>query len=89
MKKNTVLSKILKFPFLQQHVFPSVALKFIYVNLSVKTSSYVLFVRGEKLKPHKLKSLVGREDKCLWLKVKVKVKQSRYRPGVAQRVPGS
>jgi len=24
-----------------------------------------------------------------WVKVKVKVKQSRYRPGVAQRVPGS
>jgi hypothetical protein len=24
-----------------------------------------------------------------WVKVKVKVKQSLYRPGVAQRVPGS
>jgi hypothetical protein len=24
-----------------------------------------------------------------YVKVKVKVKQSRYRPGVAQRVPGS
>jgi hypothetical protein len=26
---------------------------------------------------------------CGMFKVKVKVKQSRYRPGVAQRVPGS
>jgi len=54
---------------MQKHIFPSLAPKFIYVYLSDKTLSYVLFVRREKVKPHNLRSLVGRQDKCLWLKV--------------------
>ena len=54
---------------MQKNSFSSLTLKCIYVNLSDKTLSYVLFVRREKVKPHKLRCLVGRQDKCLWLKV--------------------
>jgi hypothetical protein len=31
----------------------------------------------------------GKEPVFTWGRVKTKVKQSRYRPGMAQRVPGS
>jgi uncharacterized Fe-S cluster-containing MiaB family protein len=43
----------------------------------------------EKIKTHVLFKKLFFPENCAIYDIKVKVKQPRYRPGVAQRVPGS
>jgi hypothetical protein len=54
--------------------------------MSVRNDHYLLRNSSEELSSHTDKFFKIKE--ALFI-VKVKVKQSRYRPGVAQRVPGS
>jgi hypothetical protein len=61
-------------------------LKYIFLK---DREVYEMIARNAKVRSNDLNTWYHVEKISLPDKKKVKVKQSRYRPGVAQRVPGS